>query len=86
MNGTMLWFHEEKGYGFILTDAGERIYVDRDGFVGGVAPVGRCAGLAVQLRAEERAGRRIALDVSRVDGPPVRRARRRSSGPRPRGS
>lgn len=82
----MLWFHEVKGYGFILTDAGERIYVDREGFVGGRTPVGRCAGLPVQLRAEERAGQRVALDVSVVEEPPVRRARRRSSGARPRGA
>ena len=49
-NGAMLWFHEEKGYGFIQTDDGERVYVERAGFVDGVAPVGRCAGLAVALR------------------------------------
>ena len=82
MNGEMLWFHEAKGYGFIRTDEGERLYVDRDGFVGGVAPVGRCAGLQVDLRIEERDGERVALDVSMVTEAAGGRARRRTSGTR----
>src|SRR5205823_163337 len=28
VDGTMLWFDESKDYGFILTDDGERLYVD----------------------------------------------------------
>jgi hypothetical protein len=39
----MLWFDEARDYGLVLTDDGERLYVDRDGFVDGAAPVGRCA-------------------------------------------
>jgi cold shock CspA family protein len=77
----MLWFHEVKGYGFIRTEDGERVYVDRAGFVDG-APVGRCAGLQVDLRIEERDGERVALDVSMVQEPAGGRARRRSSGTR----
>jgi hypothetical protein len=75
----MLWFHEVKGYGFIRTEDGERVYVDRAGFVDGVAPVGRCAGLPVDLRIEERDGERVALDVSMVpDSAAGGRARRRA--------
>jgi hypothetical protein len=76
----MLWFDEAKDYGFILTDEGERLYVDRAGFVDGAAPVGRCARLPVELRIDERDEKRIAVDASLVPEEPRRRARRRSSG------
>ena len=76
----MLWFHEAKGYGFILTEEGERMYVERAGFAGGAAPVGRCAGLAVELGVEERDGQRVAVGVSMVVEERSRRARRRSRG------
>jgi hypothetical protein len=76
----MLWFNEAKNYGFIRTEAEERLQVYREDFVDGVAPVGRCAGLPVRLTVDERHGERIAIDVSfPVDEVP-RRARRRSSG------
>jgi hypothetical protein len=81
VKGEMLWFHEVKGYGFILTDEGERLRVDRDGFVD-AAPVGRCAKLPVDLTVGERDGERIATNVSIVSEEPKRRARRRSSGVR----
>jgi hypothetical protein len=74
----MLWFDEAKDYGFVLTEQGERVCVDRDGFVES-APVGRCAGLPVQLRIIERDGTRIAIDVSLVPEETHGRARRRSS-------
>jgi hypothetical protein len=80
VNGTMLWFNETKDYGFIRTDDGERLYVDRDGFVGRAAPIGRCAQLPVRLTVSERDGQRIATDVSLVPDESPRRARRRSSG------
>ncbi len=79
VKGTMLWVDEVKDYGFILTDAGERLYVDRDGFVERAAPVGRCARLPVELRVSERDGARIAVDVSLLTDEPQRRARRRGS-------
>ena len=82
MNGTMLWFNESKDHGFVLTDDGERLYVDRAGFVDGVAPVGRCKGLLVTLTVGERDGDRIAVDVSLVPDASPRRARRRSSASR----
>jgi hypothetical protein len=78
-NGKMLWFNEEKGRGCILTDDDERLYVDRDGFVGGAAPVGRCGQLPVTLTVGERDGERIAIDVLLVEEDNPRRARRRSS-------
>ncbi|HZC29137.1 MAG TPA: hypothetical protein VE269_05300 [Gaiellaceae bacterium] len=79
MKGTMLWFDEAKDYGFILTDEGERLHVEREGFVDGAAPVGRCARLPVELSIGERDGERIAINVSLVSDEPPRRARRRSS-------
>jgi hypothetical protein len=75
----MLWFDETKGHGFILTDEGERLHVDRNGFVDSAAPVGRCAGLPVELGVAERDGQRIAVGVSLVAEKSPRRARRRSS-------
>ena len=78
----MLWFDEAKDFGFILTDEGERLYVDRDGFVDRAAPVGRCARLPVELSIGERDGERIAVDVSLVHEETPRRARRRSSSTR----
>jgi hypothetical protein len=82
VNGTMLWFDEAKDYGFILTDAGERLYVDRDGFVDRAAPVGRCARLPVRLSVAERDGARIAIEVSLVPEQSHGRARRRRSAMR----
>jgi hypothetical protein len=79
VRGTMLWFDEAKDFGFILTDEGERLYVDRDGFVNRAAPVGRCARLPVELNVDERNGKRIAVEVSLIREEPQRRARRRSS-------
>jgi hypothetical protein len=78
----MLWFDEAKDYGFVLTDEGERLRVERDGFVDGAAPVGRCARRPVNLSVGERDGERIAVDVSLVaeESPP--RARRRSASVR----
>jgi hypothetical protein len=78
----MLWFNETKNYGFVLTANGERLYVDRDGFVDGAAPVGRCARRPVTLHVGERDGERIAVDVSLVAENSPRRARRRSSSVR----
>jgi len=75
----MLWFDEAKDYGFVLTDDQERLRVDRDGFVDGAAPVGRCARRPVELSVRERDGERVAVDVSLVTEESPRRARRRSS-------
>jgi cold shock CspA family protein len=79
--GSMLWFHETKGYGFIQTEDGERLYVERAGFEG-PPPVGRCAGLPVSLGIDEQDGRRVAVNVAVVTEDAPRRARRRGSGMR----
>lgn len=79
VNGTMAWFHEERGAGFVLTENGERLPVDRDSFLDGSAPVGRCAGLAVSFRVAERDGERVAVEVALIESDAPRRARRRGS-------
>jgi hypothetical protein len=78
MDGKMLFFNEDKHLGKIETEEGERVTVRRSGFRPGEAPVGRCSGLAVRFRLEDRDEGREAVDVwvvpERVHG----RARRRS--------
>lgn len=78
VKGRMLWFDEAKDYGFVLTDDGERLRVDREGFIGDTAPVGRCARRPVTLTVRERDGERVAVDVSFPAEDSPRRARRRS--------
>jgi hypothetical protein len=80
VNGTMIWFHEARGSGFLLSDDGERLPVDRDGFVNGAAPIGRCNGLAVTFAVSERDGVRFAVEVAVTEMDNPRRARRRVSG------
>jgi cold shock CspA family protein len=76
MRGTMVWFNEEKGHGYISTEAGERLYVSQQGFAGGNAPKGRCAGLTVEFEiATNMEGREAVRSVLVVD-PAPRRARR----------
>jgi cold shock CspA family protein len=76
--GKMLWFNEEKGHGFIATDAGERLYVAQDGFA--VAPpVGSCAGLDVEFAIDEHVEGRRAVNTRMVEFDAPRRARLRRS-------
>jgi len=77
MRGTMVWFNEEKGHGYISTETGERLYVSQQGFVGGNAPIGRCAGLPVEFEIATNIDGREAVGSVLVeeDAPP--RARRR---------
>ena len=75
----MLFFNEEKDYGFIRTADGERIAVNRAGFLPGEVPIGRCAGLPVQLTPVETDKGRVATAVSVIVEREVGRARRRSS-------
>jgi cold shock CspA family protein len=49
MEGTMLWFNPEKRHGFIRTDEGERLRVDRDGFAEGHLLGERCGGTRVMF-------------------------------------
>jgi cold shock CspA family protein len=81
MRGEMLWFNEEKGHGFIRTEEGERLLVERSGFVGGKAPVGRCAGLPVAFERESDSKGARAVSTSLVEFVEPRRARlRRGNG------
>jgi cold shock CspA family protein len=56
----MLWFNEVKDFGFISTEAGERLHVDGTGFAGGDRPKGRCAGLVVSFHIAQHRGNRTA--------------------------
>ena len=84
MRGTMLWFNEEKDYGFISTEEGERLYVHGTGFAGGIRPEGRCAGLEVSFRVNALNGVRKAEESVLVPEIAPRRARMRHGGGRTR--
>ena len=75
----MLWFNEEKGFGFIATEEDERLYVPGTGFAE-APPEGPCAGRAVAFAITERNGQREAENVVLVEDVSPRRARRRRSG------
>jgi cold shock CspA family protein len=77
MRGTMVWFNEEKGHGYISTETGERLYVSERGFVDGKAPKGRCSGLPVEFDVATTGETREAVGsvLLEEDAPP--RARRR---------
>jgi cold shock CspA family protein len=79
MRGEMLFFNQTKGGGFIRTEEGERLYVDRSGFLPGEAPDGRCAGLKVSFTRSASLGEHenVALDVAMVPDFVGGRARRR---------
>jgi cold shock protein len=80
MRGTMVWFNEEKGYGYISTETGERLYVSENGFLEGNVPKGRCAGLPVEFEVATSLKGRQAVGSILVDELPARRARRRYRG------
>jgi cold shock CspA family protein len=77
MRGTMVWFNEEKGHGYISTEAGERLYVSQNGFRDGNAPEGRCAGLPVEFEVATSVEGRHAVGSVLVEEPMPPRARRR---------
>jgi hypothetical protein len=72
----MIYFNEEKNVGFIRTEAGDRVQVLRDDFIGD-APVGRCGGLEVEFRLVDGA-EPGAVEVALTEEDAPRRARRRS--------
>jgi cold shock CspA family protein len=77
MRGTMVWFNEEKGHGYISTETGERLYVSQNGFLDGNAPKGRCAGLAVEFEIATSINGRQAVGSFLVEEDAPQRARRR---------
>ena len=83
MQGKMLWFNAEKGFGFIQTDHDERLYVASSGFLPDSLPNGRCAGRCVSFERQVREGDTRAVGVSFLaDGEPRRARARHSHGPR----
>lgn len=79
MQGTMLWFNVEKGYGFIQTEEDERLYVARSGFLAGHEPEPRCKGRAVSFEREIGGEEPYASNVSYVAREEPRRARLRTA-------
>ena len=78
MLGTMLWFNLDKGYGFIQTEEGERLYVARGGFLPKHEPQPRCKGREVRFRRQVREGDTRAVEVSFVVPEGQQRARLRT--------
>ncbi|MFL5910360.1 MAG: cold-shock protein [Gaiellaceae bacterium] len=79
MEGSMLWFNVEKGYGYIQTEADERLYVASNGFLPGHEPKPRCKGAAVTFERDALEGEPRAVDVAFVVQDVARRARLRHS-------
>lgn len=66
MNGKMLWFNSQKGYGYIQTENDERLYVASAGFLPKEEPKSRCAGRHVTFERTDEAGEPRAVDVAFV--------------------
>ena len=74
----MLWFNLEKGYGFIQTEDGERLYVARGGFLPKHEPKPRCKGHEVSFHRQVREGDTRAVEVTFITRADPDRARRRT--------
>jgi cold shock CspA family protein len=79
MQGTMMWFNVDKGFGFISTESDERLYVARSGFSPGHVPEPRCRGRKVSFDRHVAEGDTRAVNVSFVVQSEPRRARLRHS-------
>jgi cold shock CspA family protein len=77
MQGTMIWFNVDKGYGFIRTEEDERLYVAEDGFLPDHLPPARCKGRAVTFERRVEEGDTRAVCVSFLSAIEPRRARLR---------
>jgi cold shock CspA family protein len=77
VQGEMLWFNIDKGYGFIQTEEDERLYVAASGFRDGQLPEGRCKGMAVAFEREVAEGDSRAVEVHFVESKDSPRARLR---------
>lgn len=79
MRGEMIWFNVEKGFGFVRTEEGERLYVDASGFAPGSEPAPRCAGRMVEFERNEGEDGGFASSVRYSVAAPPQRARLRRS-------
>jgi cold shock CspA family protein len=77
VQGEMLWFNVDKGYGFIQTEDDERLYVAASGFRDGELPEGRCKGMAVVFDKETAEGDPRAVEVRFLTAKDSPRARLR---------
>ncbi len=77
MQGTLLWFNEEKGRGLIASADGEKIAVEGAAFPDGKAVAGRCKGLEVTFEVAPGELPCSAMEVTLVPHVAPRRARRR---------
>jgi len=77
MEGTMIWFNAEKGFGFIRTETDERLYVALSGFAPGDVPRERCAGKRVVFERTAEEGDARAINVVFPNTPVPQRARLR---------
>ena len=81
-HGKLLWFNDAKGHGFIATDEGERLLVERAGFSKG-ADISRLSGsvsgldVTFEVDTDDPERRAVGVDFAPEDAP--RRARRRRS-------
>jgi CspA family cold shock protein len=78
MQGTMLWFNAEKGYGYIETEHAERLYVARSGFQLDHEPKQRCKGKDVSFDRVVAEGDIRAVNVTFLEAAPQQRARLRT--------
>ena len=79
MQGTMIWFNVDKGYGYIRTEDDERLYVARSGFLPGQEPQPRCKGRQVSFERQALDGDARAVEVAFVVQGEPRRARLRNA-------
>ncbi|HTZ05492.1 MAG TPA: cold shock domain-containing protein [Gaiellaceae bacterium] len=77
MEGTMIWFNVDKGYGFIRTEHDERLYVARSDFLPDHEPEPRCKGRQVRFERQAGEGDVRAVEVAFVVQDDPRRARLR---------
>jgi len=77
MQGTMIWFNVDKGYGFIRTEQDERLYVAASGFRPDHEPEPRCKGRQVSFERQAVEGEARAVEVAFVVQSDPRRARLR---------
>jgi cold shock CspA family protein len=77
MRGNLIWFNAEKQHGFIRTEDGERLLVEKSGFEPGTVIADRCGGTPLVFEREEDASIIRAIRVSIETEAVPRRARLR---------